>query len=245
MPKFKPVATGKCPNCRTFVRFEYVSVETAAGSHHNSATVHMDARHQEEKEVEHITLTTAGCPECGALVLTVEPRHHGFGPLELGSEYMVWPLSSARPVPKEVPEHITGDYSEAALVLNLSSKTSAALSRRCLQTVLREAGSASHHNLSDQIEAIMPQLPTYIAESVDAIRNIGNFAAHPMKDTSSNQILDVEPGEAEWNLDVLDMLFDFFYVQPATAKKKRKALDDKLSSAGKPPMKSLPTSDDQ
>lgn len=83
----------------------------------------------------------------------------------------------------------------------------------------------------------MPNLPSYIAKSVDAIRNVGNFAAHPMKDKASNQILEVEPGEAEWNLEVLEMLFDFYYVQPARAEEKKKALDAKLVSAGKPPMK--------
>ena len=47
----------------------------------------------------------------------------------------------------------------------------------------------------------------------------------------------VEPGEAEWNLDVLEALFDFYYVQPAKHKKKKAALNKKLADAGKPPMK--------
>jgi len=122
---------------------------------------------------------------------------------------------------------------EAAAVLNTSPKASAALSRRCLQTVLRESGNATQHNLVDQIKAVTKDLPSYIAENIDAIRNIGNFAAHPIKDTSSGQIVDIEPGEAEWNLDVLDMLFDFYYVQPALAQQKRDSLNQKLKAAGK------------
>lgn len=244
MPKIRATATGKCPNCLNSVRFEYVSFEVGSSAYSQASTIHIDAHGQGGKNVEHITLTTAGCPECGALIITIEPRNHGFGPSVLGTEYIVWPLVGARPVPEEVPEHIRADYSEAALVLNLSAKASAALSRRCLQAVLREAGGSEQHNLSAQIDEILPQVPTYIAESIDAIRNIGNFAAHPMKNTSSNQILEVEPGEAEWNLEVLDMLFDFFYVQPAITKQKRKALDDKLLSAGKPPMKTPPNGDE-
>jgi hypothetical protein len=65
----------------------------------------------------------------------------------------------------------------------------------------------------------------------------GNFAAHPMKSQQSGAVLDVEPGEAEWNLDVLEQLFDFFYVQPAILAAKRAALNKKLEEAGKPPMK--------
>jgi uncharacterized protein Smg (DUF494 family) len=47
----------------------------------------------------------------------------------------------------------------------------------------------------------------------------------------------VETGEAEWNLDVLESLFDFYFVQPANLKKKKDALNLKLKEAGKPPMK--------
>ena len=71
----------------------------------------------------------------------------------------------------------------------------------------------------------------------DAVRNIGNFAAHPQKSQSSGEIIDVEPGEAEWNLEVLDMLFDHFYTKPELAKKRRAILDAKLKDIGKPPMK--------
>ena len=47
----------------------------------------------------------------------------------------------------------------------------------------------------------------------------------------------MEPGESEWCLDVLEALFDFYFVQPELLKRKRAALDKKLGEAGKPPMK--------
>jgi hypothetical protein len=50
-------------------------------------------------------------------------------------------------------------------------------------------------------------------------------------------ILDVEPGEAEWTLDVLEELFDFYCVLPATIQKRKDAFNKKLQEAGKPPMK--------
>ena len=70
------------------------------------------------------------------------------------------------------------------------------------------------------------------------MRNVGNFAAHLLKDTNTGEIVEVEPGEAEWLLDVLEGLFDFYFVQPATATPKRDALNVKLKAAGKPEMKS-------
>jgi hypothetical protein len=46
-----------------------------------------------------------------------------------------------------------------------------------------------------------------LASAVDAVRNVGNFAAHPIKSKSTGDVLDVEPGEAEWLLDALERLF--------------------------------------
>ncbi|WP_244207013.1 DUF4145 domain-containing protein [Caballeronia pedi] len=152
---------------------------------------------------------------------------------------LVFPKATPRQAASpEVPSSIAQDYHEACAVLVDSAKASAALSRRCLQSILRENGFA-HKDLAPAIQALLEskQLPLAIADNVDAIRNIGNFAAHPMKDTNTGEILPVEPQEAEWNLDVLEELFDFFYVQPEKARQKRAALNEKLQAAGKPPMK--------
>jgi hypothetical protein len=105
--------------------------------------------------------------------------------------------------------------------------------------LLREEGKVKHGNLSDEIQQVIDaaKLPSLLLDSLDAVRNIGNFAAHPIKSKASGEIIDVEPGEAEWNLDVLESLFDYFFVQPALLKKKRDALNAKLKEAGKPGMK--------
>lgn len=225
MAVYTPNETGRCPHCLTVVRFEYgrmgqygVGV-TTIGS-----------------EKESLRLTVAKCPQCGRVILTIEKMGQEQDTIE--EPFVFWPLQGARPaVPTEVPEYIANDYREAALLLRLSPKASAALSRRCLQAVLREAGDANQKDLSKQIDAILPTLPGYIARDVDAIRNVGNFAAHPMKNQADGLILEVEPGEAEWNLDVLDELFDFYYVRPNLSQEKRNALNAKLQAANKPPMK--------
>lgn len=131
------------------------------------------------------------------------------------------------------------DYNEACLVLGDSPKASAALSRRCLQHLLRDHAKVKPSNLVSEIEEFtkQPGIPSHLVEVVDAVRNIGNFAAHPMKTTSTGEVLPVEPGEAEWNLESLEALLDFFFVQPALMKRKRDELNKKLKSAGKPPVK--------
>jgi len=123
--------------------------------------------------------------------------------------------------------------------LSDSPKASAALSRRCLQHILREKAHVKKSNLFDEIQEVIDrgELPTHLSGSIDAIRHIGNFAAHPMKSTSSGEVVPVETGEAEWNLDVLEALFDFYFVQPALLEQKKTALNEKLRDAGKPLMK--------
>jgi hypothetical protein len=58
-----------------------------------------------------------------------------------------------------------------------------------------------------------------------------------MKSKETGLIVEVEPGEAEWQLDTLEGLFDFYIVQPKIVEEKRVALDKKLKAIGKPPLK--------
>jgi hypothetical protein len=143
------------------------------------------------------------------------------------------------PIPPEVPKEFADDYNEACLVTADSPKASAALSRRCLQNILREVLKVKKGNLADEIQRVLDNktFPSYISESLDAVRNIGNFAAHPIKSISSGEIFQVEPGEAELNLVVIEALFDFLFVLPDKMKKQTAALNAKLSGAGKPPIK--------
>ena len=150
---------------------------------------------------------------------------------------MVWPKGVSRaPIPPDVPPEIVGDYKEACLVLADSPKASAALTRRCLQTILRDKLGAKKKDLNDQIDEVTAtgKLPSHIDQGLHAVRTIGNFAAHPIKSTSTGTIVDVEPGEAEWNLEVVEMLFDFCFVLPAIAAKRKADLNKKLKDAGKP-----------
>ena len=109
-----------------------------------------------------------------------------------------------------------------------------------MQNILREKAGRTERDLAQQIHGVLEsnQLPSYLADDLDAVRNIGNFAAHPIKSRNSDEILPVEPGEAEWNLDVIESLFDFYFVVPARAQARRDELNKKLEEAGKPTMKS-------
>jgi len=151
----------------------------------------------------------------------------------------VYPYRRSVAVPPEVPKKYAGDFREAVLVLDLSPTASAALSRRILQNILRDEFGIQHRTLADEIDAFIaqPGIPSYLTEEVDAIRNIGNLAAHPLKNTNTGEIVSVEPGEAEWLIEVLSSLFDFKFIQPLKLQERRDRLNTKLQELGKPPMK--------
>lgn len=188
------------------------------------------------------------CPACNRAVILLGSFLHAVersgasSPVPNPATFrLVYPRGVSRsPIPSEVPLEFAADYSEGCLVLPDSEKASAALSRRCLQHLLREKAGVTKSDLSKEIQQVLDskQLPTHLAEDLDAIRQIGNFAAHPIKTTNTGEIVNVEPQEAEWLLSLLERLFDFYLVQPARSKARRDALNAKLQGIGKPPMKS-------
>jgi Domain of unknown function (DUF4145) len=154
-------------------------------------------------------------------------------------KYFVYPKTAQRPPPpKGVPPDILADYLEASLVLDDSPKASAALSRRCLQHALRSIIGVKAADLWKEIDEVIASgtLPSNISDELDKVRVIGNFAAHPNKSTTTGAILDVEPGEAEWNLVVLEDLFDFYYVRLAKSAQLKTEINKKLVAAGKKPL---------
>ena len=179
------------------------------------------------------------CPSCKKLIIKLEILKFGGRDISR-QEYLVIPKTISRaPLPPEVPPEFANDYNEACLVLADSPKASAALSRRCLQNLLREKAKTTKKDLFDQIQEVIDskKLPSYLSEDLDAVRNIGNFGAHPIKSKKTGEIIEVEPGEAEWNLNILEQLFDFYFVQPEISRKKRESLNEKLKDAGKPQIK--------
>jgi hypothetical protein len=118
------------------------------------------------------------CPDCQIWILRLSLAD--VGGVEQ-KQFTLWPRSTGRaPCPPEVTEPLRSDYIEACLVLADSPKTSAARSRRCLQFMLRDAAGVRHDTLDKEIDEVIAAktLPSGIAENLDVVRVIGNFAAH-------------------------------------------------------------------
>lgn len=113
---------------------------------------------------EIIKARAAACPSCGkpivSIVLTEGESTTEDGGIVCTEEgYLAYPQGSVRPIPQEVlsdDKTVAEDYQQASLVLSLSPKASAALSRRCLQTILiKKANADPNAKLGPQIDSVL------------------------------------------------------------------------------------------
>lgn len=121
------------------------------------------------------------------------------------------PEASIKIFPNYIPEQILQDYKEAKLIVNISPKASATISRRCLQTMIRDFWAIKgEKSLHHEIEAIKDKIDTNMYDAIMALKSIGNIGAHPEKDI--NIIVDVEPGEAEELVWLIETLIEDWYM---------------------------------
>lgn len=185
---------------------------------------------------DHWALTLEACPNCNDSMIFLYRRR----PVGVATATMVYPKGSGRsPLPAVVPWQYAADYQEAARLLPDSAKASAAVSRHCLRRLFHETIGMCSTDFGRELELLVAsrQLPRYLADALDAVRHFANFAAYPEKSTAPGTISDVQPGEAEWLLDTLDALFNFYFVQSAETERRRAALLGRINMTWQNPMK--------
>ena len=91
-------------------------------------------------------------------------------------------------------------------------------------------------DLFKEIENVIQKndLPTTLSQDLHALRSIGNYGAHPTKIKNTGEIVDVEPCEAEYCLNLLEQLFNHYYVTPNQRAQFLTGINAKLIQAGKP-----------
>lgn len=222
----------KCPHCNVGINLEIKQITT-----YELPEVINDKK-------TGIELSHGFCPECNGLIVILKEGEYKFIEGEgeivtIEQESFLYPKFYKRIIDTLVPDYYRSCFNEANDVLSVSPKASAALSRRLLQTTLRDEYQIIIDNLAKQIDQFinLPSTPSYISEAIDAIRKVGNFAAHPNKYTHTDEIVEVEHKEAEWILDVLEEILDFTFVQPKQRQARITKLNQKLAALGDKPMK--------
>lgn len=127
-----------------------------------------------------------------------------------GKTVLIHPSSRAVQFPEYIPKSIRQDYEEACSISNQSPKASATLARRCLQGMIRDFWGIKKNRLIDEIAGLQGKIPASQWAAIDALRKIGNIGAHMEKDV--NEIIDVDPGEADRLIMLIELLIDKWYI---------------------------------
>jgi len=95
-------------------------------------------------------------------------------------ENIVFPQNTIiEPANFDLPEDIIEDYNEAANVLNLSPRSSAALLRLAIQKLCKHLGEPGKDINTDIKNLVSKGLPPKVQEALDSVRVIGNESVHP------------------------------------------------------------------
>lgn len=214
----------RCPHCGTITYFERKLIWPISSI--KSLTPVMRAKLHTDSDGNQVLVNK--CLGCSKIIIELD---NSVGPFK----NRIWPLTK-RTAPFEValvPEQINKDYQEAALIETLSPGASAAISRRCLQNILKDKYAGiilDAFNLKKQVQLTLDAnvFPSHITDELHGIRSIGNHSAHTNVDPITNEIVEVGQTEAAACLDVVEQIIDFCYVQPANAKKRKAEREKKF-----------------
>lgn len=245
-----------CPFCGT------AQTVSGAKSHRSIHTISVGETAYRQDIAGDITAIGCSNPECKKVKITftvgtVRSRsNYDHSPTSLNEliHRDIVPESIAKPQPDYIPLAIVSDYYEAARIVELSPKASATLARRCIQGMIRDFCSISRATLHQEINELRRQFeadaaPRGVSEesfaAIEAIRKVGNIGAHMEKEI--DVIVEVDSGEAQLLLGLVEMLFEDWYVarnkrrerlaevdqivrQKETARKKLERIDQEVGT---------------
>lgn len=164
------------------------------------------------------------CPSCDEFVVLLEHGKKFTRTFENEDQAtaidwteIVYPkFGAGRVLDSAIPEVYADNFREAEVVLEVSPKASATLSRYLLQLILHEELQIKKRNLDEELQELEKQekVSSKLIKMLQVFRKVANFGAHPKKSVNSNEIIEVEKGEADIMLDLLEELFDCIFVKP-------------------------------
>ncbi len=136
--------------------------------------------------------------------------------LVLNNGRIIYPYPLPSPSDSRIPEHIRNDLDEAKICFSINAfRASAIMSRRAMQSVCIDKG-ATKERLANQLHELASNgiITADLKEWADAVRWVGNDAAHPDKQP-------VIQKDAEDILNLAEQFLHVIYVAPAIAKEQR------------------------
>lgn len=133
------------------------------------------------------------------------------------------PPTPAMSLPDRVPKVIRTSYEEAYKVIDISPNASAILSRRCLESVLKDVHQTESWKFDKAIKEIKDKVDPVTLSILNKIRDLGNAGAHAAE--NFDDTAEITEPIARQLLSAVDFILYEWYVAP----KERTALLDRLS----------------
>jgi hypothetical protein len=202
----------ECPHCGTFTTIN-VGDDTSAWATLNDRSTHGPAQ-------LHVASVSCPNPKCKQMtidlkVYSTQQRPNGTTiPKDRLHAHRLWPEGKVMPLPNAVPEAIRKTYREAVLVKPVSGTASAALSRRCLQGIVRdffEIPQSKRGELGAELSFVKDRINSQVWDDIQAVRAVGDIGAH--MDKNVDYIVDVDPKEADLLVGLIEELFKVWYME--------------------------------
>jgi hypothetical protein len=134
------------------------------------------------------------------------------------------PFGVAKVFPDYIPRALRTDYTEACAIAGLSPKAAATLCRRCLQGMVRDFWEVEtkSNRLWDELKEIKDKVDPGVWGAIIALKDLGNIGAHMELDV--DVMTDVDSGEAELLIELIESLFEDWYIQRHTRNARNTAL---------------------
>jgi hypothetical protein len=159
-------------------------------------------------------------PECRQLLLRIKTWRSDFheGGVTTHQDASAWlahPRIGAleRELDPNMPADLRRDYEEATAILPFSPRMSAVLSRRLLFELLGRYGKITGRTLQARLGKFTKSTkhPPRVREPLHRLSEVGEFSAPRLRGGSeATSIVDVGVEDAEWTLNVVGQLFEYF-----------------------------------
>ncbi len=123
--------------------------------------------------------------------------------------------AAPRPIaPSDVPEKVQDAYGQALFLVERSPRASGALSRYCLQQIIRDfwkIPADEQGTLSVELDRISNLISDETRDSIECVRAFGSIDFHFSQDR--DMMVDTTPDEARMLLALVQLLFQEWYVE--------------------------------
>jgi hypothetical protein len=245
----------ECPVCTKQTPPDWRTFETYTEEGHAKSLISgLETQKLNRVWLEWMRCGNEKCEQVVVRVTETRIEFAGDAPIQKSESWVARPRfgETKRQVDPEVRDPFRSDYLEATAILDISPRMSAVLARRIVGDLLKAYAGKSQWSLTARIRSFIDDgnHPPFVTTNLEHLREIADFGAHTQEVEEANEsgemesfIIDADREDAEWTLDIVDRLFEYFVVLPAADEEMRSKWDRIIERTGRKPLR--PESDEE